>query len=454
MVKGRILLIDDDDSLRRVIRVNLERNDFYVRDEPGGREGIAAIKAESFDVVVTDLTMPEVDGLQVLGFVKETYPETVVILITAYGSVETAVQAMKKGAFDYLTKPFERDELVLLLDKALRMRSLERENLVLRERAGFRLTTDLVAGSPAMARVVDLIGKVGPTDAGVLILGESGTGKELVARAIHTASARHERPLVVVNCAAIPESLMESQLFGHRKGSFTGALEDREGYFQAAHGGTIFLDEIGELRAELQTRLLRVLEQGEVQRVGDSRPHRVDVRVIAATNRDIARGVKEGWFREDLYYRLNVVAVELPPLRERPEDLRALVDEFVRDLSRSRGRLNVADETMELLEHYSWPGNIRELKNVIERAVILCEGETITPAHLPDLGAGLSRGGQPSGELEITLPDEGIDLEDLERSLIVRALERFKGNQTRAAKYLHISRPTLIYRMEKYGLKG
>lgn len=453
MIEGRVLLIDDDDNLRRVTRVNLERSGFHVRDADGGKAGLEAASAESFDVVVTDLAMPDLTGLDVLEAMQREHPETAVVLVTGFGTVETAVQAMKIGAFDYLTKPFDREELVLVLKKAMKLDRLERENRILRETGRIGREVSMVAESPSMQHVMSMLGQVAPTDASVLILGESGTGKELVARFLHEKSPRCGSPMVVVNCAAIPENLMESHLFGHRKGAFTGATEDREGYFQAADNGTIFLDEIGELRQDLQARLLRALETGEVQRVGDTKIRHVNVRILAATNRDVAAGVREGWFREDLYYRLNVITVSLPPLRKRREDIEPLVRTFLSTAGPSSGHPpELSREAMERLRAYRWPGNIRELRNVMERALILSGNEAVGLEHLPPL-EGSSLGDAEDSELFIRMPRDGLDLETVEKTLIRKALERFDGNQSRAARYLSITRPTLLYRMEKYGLK-
>jgi len=450
MIEGRVLLIDDDESLRRVTRVNLERSGFSVRAEAGGEAGLRAIREESFDVVVTDLAMPDVTGLDVLEAVKRDYPQTAVVLVTGFGTVETAVQAMKNGAFDYLTKPFDREELALVLKRAMRIRRLESENRVLRETRPRGVS--IIAESPGMQRVMSMLAQVAPTEASVLVLGESGTGKELVARYLHDASPRADRSFVVVNCAAIPENLMESHLFGHRKGAFTGAHEDREGYFEAADGGTLFLDEIGELRPELQARLLRALESGEIQRVGDTRTRRVNVRVVAATNRDVAAGVREGWFREDLYYRLNVISISLPPLRERREDIAPLVRTFLAGGRTEGGGEGISEEALRILESYRWPGNVRELRNVIERALILSGGGRVEASHLPPLEVEDLPGG-PDG-FRISLPEEGLNLEEVEKRIIEQALERFGGNQSRTARYLGITRPTLLYRIEKYGLKN
>jgi two-component system NtrC family response regulator len=357
---------------------------------------------------------------------------------------------MKQGAFDYITKPFNRDELRITLDRAIKMRRLEKENVQLRSEVIDRYCFESIIGSSERIRVVlDFAGRVAPSDATVLITGESGTGKELLAKGIHYNSTRATAAFVAVNCAAIPENLIESELFGHMKGSFTGAFRDKEGKFEQADGGTLFLDEIGELRIDLQAKILRALQERTVDRVGGANPLPVDVRVIASTNRDLERAVKDATFRSDLYYRLSVVILHMPPLRERKDDIPLLAQHFLKKFSKG-GTSTLAPDALSLLQSYGWPGNVRELENVIERASVLKRGDNVTVADLPEkmMGAGGS-----AEDIILNLPDDGISLEELEKTLIMKALERQKGNQTRAAEYLRITRPTLIYRMEKYGLK-
>jgi two-component system NtrC family response regulator len=357
---------------------------------------------------------------------------------------------MKQGAFDYITKPFNRDELRITLEKALRMRRLEHENVELRAEIKGRYRFEEIVGTSEKVReVLETAGRVASSDASVLITGESGTGKELLARGIHYSSPRANGPFVAVNCAAIPETLIESELFGHVKGAFTGAIRDKEGKFELADGGTLFLDEIGELRVDLQSKILRALQEKTVDRVGGSRPVPVDARVIAATNRDIERAVKDGKFREDIYYRLSVITLHMPPLRERKEDIPILAEHFLKKYNKSEP-VTLSPDTLEALKAYGWPGNVRELENVIQRASVLRRGNEITRAELPDKLTKEERGVE---DIILNLPEEGISLEELEKSLIIKALEKHKGNQTRAAEYLGITRPTLIYRMEKYGLK-
>ena len=450
MKKASILLIDDDDSLRRVIEFSLTEAGYRVQSADGGEAGLKLFQQESFDAVITDVTMPGMSGMEVLARIRQDNPSLPVIVITAYGTIESAVEAMKQGAFDYITKPFNRDELRLTLAKALRMRRLEKENVELRAEVTDRYRFDNILGtSPRMKEVLDLAGRVSASDATVLITGESGTGKELLAKGIHFNSPRSAEAFVAVNCAAIPETLLESELFGHVKGAFTGAVRDKEGKFEQADGGTIFLDEIGDLRIDLQAKILRALQEREVDRVGGGKPLSVDVRVIAATNRDIEKEVKEGRFREDLYYRLSVVTLQMPPLRDRRDDIPLLAGHFLKKYNRDSA-VTMNDDAFAALRAYGWPGNVRELENVIERASVLKRGNSIGLADLPEKVKKEKTGVE---SIILNLPDEGISLEDLEKQLLIKALEKHNGNQTRAAEYLGITRPTLIYRMEKYGLK-
>ena len=450
MKKTSILLIDDDDSLRRVMEFSLVEAGYRVQAAPSGEDGLRLFDADVFDAVVTDITMPGMSGIEVLKTIHRKDAHLPVIVITAYGTIESAVEAMRQGAFDYITKPVSRDELRLTLDKAIKMRRLEQENVELRTAVTDRYRFENIIGSSGNIHdVLDLAGRVAASDASVLITGETGTGKELLAKGIHFNSRRADSPFVAINCAAIPENLIESELFGHVKGAFTGAVKDKEGKFELAAGGTLFLDEIGDLRIDLQAKILRSLQEREVDRVGGSRPISVDVRVIAATNKDIERAVKEGAFREDLYYRLSVITLAMPPLRERRDDVPLLASHFLKKFNKGF-EVRMDPEALSLLTSYGWPGNVRELENMIERASVLRRGDLITREELPD------KLKQKTGGVEniiLNLPDEGISLEDLEKSLIIKALEKHKGNQTRAAEYLGITRPTLIYRMEKYELK-
>jgi two-component system NtrC family response regulator len=450
MKKSTILLIDDDPSLRRVIEYSLIESGYTVLPAASGEEGLALFQKGPCDAVITDITMQGMSGLQVLVKVRQADENVPVIIITAYGTIESAVSAIKQGAFDYITKPFIRDELRITLERALKMRRLEKENVRLRAEviAQYRFE-GIVGGSEKLREVIALAGRVAPSDATVLITGESGTGKELLARGIHFSSGRSAGPFVGVNCAAIPESLIESELFGHVKGAFTGAVRDREGKFEQADGGTLFLDEIGALRVDLQAKIRRALQERTIDRVGGEKPVDVDVRIIAATNKDLEHQVREGNFREDLYYRLSVMILQMPPLRDRKDDIPVLAEHFLRKFSPG-STVRLAPEAVELLTAYGWPGNVRELENVMERASILKRGDTITRDDLPEK---LSRKATGASEVLLNLPEGGLSLEELEKDLIIKALEKHKGNQTRAAEYLRITRPTLIYRMEKYGLK-
>jgi DNA-binding NtrC family response regulator len=450
MKKPSILLIDDDDSLRRVMEFSLNEAGYHVRAAASGEDGLRLLEQEPFDAVITDITMPGISGMEVLASVHGRDERIPVVVITAYGTIESAVLAMKKGAFDYITKPFNRDELRLTLDKALRMRRLERENVELRAEVTDRYRFESIIGvDEKLKELLAMAGRVAASEASVLITGESGTGKELLAKGIHYNSRRADGPFVAVNCAAIPEHLIESELFGHVKGAFTGAVKDREGKFESAGGGTLFLDEIGDLRVDLQAKILRVLQERQVDRVGGNRPVDLDVRVIAATNKDVERAVKEGTFREDLYYRLSVITLHIPPLRERRDDIPLLVNHFLKKFNAGMD-IEIDAEALSVIRAYGWPGNVRELENVIERASVLRQGNSIAIAELPEK---LKKGKRDVGDIILNLPEEGLSLEELEKNLIVKALDRHKGNQTHAAEYLGITRPTLIYRMEKYGIK-
>jgi len=450
MKKSSILLIDDDDSLRRVIEFSLTEAGYRVHTAASGGEGLRLFEDSSFDAVITDITMPGMSGMDVLETIHKQDRDLPVIMMTAYGTIESAVMAMRKGAFDYITKPFNRDELSLTLDKALRLRRLEKENAELRSEVTDRYRFGSIIGSSEkLKEVLNMAGRVAASGATVLITGERGTGKELLAKGIHFNSSRAQGPFVAVNCAAIPETLIESELFGHVKGAFTGAVQDKVGKFEHADGGTILLDEIGDLRYDLQAKILRVLQERVVDRVGGRTSTPVDVRVIASTNRDIEEAIKEGKFREDLYDRINVIALRMPPLRERREDIPLLVGYFLKKFNKD-AIVSIDPEALGVLAAYGWPGNVRELESVIERASVLRRTNII---HAVDLPSRLTKGSTDIGNIILNLPDEGISLEDLEKDLIIKALEKHKGNQTRAAEYLGMTRPTLSYRLEKYGMK-
>jgi two-component system NtrC family response regulator len=448
-----ILAIDDDDSLRRVVEYNLMEEGYRVITAADGPSGLEAYQRQPVDVVLTDIRMPGMEGIELLARLKAMQPELPVIMLTAFGTIDSAVEAMRLGAFDYLTKPFSRDQLRASVRKALEVAELRSENRQLREVVSERFSfANMIAGSRAMRAVSDTASRVAQTDTTVLLTGESGTGKELLARAIHFNSGRARGAFVTVNCAAIPEQLLESELFGHRRGSFTGAVADKRGKFEMANGGTVFLDEIGELAPLLQVKLLRVLQEREIDKVGETRPIKVDVRVLAATNRDLEKMIAGGTFREDLYYRLAVVSIRMPPLRERVDDIPLLVDAFLEKHAQrlAHARPAIQKDVYSAFNLYSWPGNIRELENVVERALVLDQDGVIALDDLPDR---LRTRAQRIGNVRIELPDEGISLEKVERELILTALEKHDWNQTRAAAYLDITRSTLLYRMQKYALE-
>jgi DNA-binding NtrC family response regulator len=450
-MKPVILVIDDDTSLRRVLEYNLQEAGYAVGTAASGEEGLRLFDEVSPALVITDMKMPGMDGMQVLKAIKERSPETLVIMITAFGTVDIAVEAMKAGAYDYITKPFNRDELRLTVAKALQFSGLAVENRRLKSELSDRADFGTMVGSsPAMEKVFQVVRKVADTEATVLITGESGTGKELVARSIHGLSSRRNGPFVAINCAAIPRDLLESELFGHIKGAFTGAVRDKTGRFALADGGTLFLDEVGELPLELQPKLLRALQERVIEPVGGTKELKLDVRVLAATNLDIEKAISEGAFREDLYYRLSVIPVHLPPLRQRPDDIPLMLRHFCS--KHGAGKVTFDKESLALLTGYAWPGNVRELENLVERLLIMRSADTIAPGDLPDkIRAGGGTKGKPaaSGGV-INLPAEGYSLEQLEREVVVQALERNSWNQTAAARFLLIPRHTLIYRMEKY----
>lgn len=455
-----ILVVDDERSMREFLAIWLKRAGHEVTCADSGMAVRRLLESgAAFDLVLTDLRMPgDISGIGVLEMVKDTSPETQVIVVTAYATTDTAIEAMKKGAYDYLTKPFKVDEVAVVVERALERQSLVRTNIELRRQVEkrYRLSS-LLGKSAAMQRVFDLVRKMASTRTNVLVTGESGTGKELVARALHFEGPRQSRPFIAVNCGAIPGSLLESELFGHKRGAFTGADKDKEGLFAAAHGGTLFLDEIGELPQELQVKLLRVLQERKIKPVGGTAEMEVDVRVIAATNRDLEGDVHAGAFRQDLYYRLNVVEIRLPPLRQRREDIPLLAEHFLRRLANEMQKpiTGFSPEALSVLVDYDYPGNVRELENIIERAVTLETTSKITRESLPDLsphgGARL-----PPGHLE--LPPEGTDLDrilaDVERDLLVKALERAGGVQKVAARLLGISFRSFRYRLEKHGIEA
>ena len=452
-MKPKILIIDDDTSLRRVLEYNLQEAGYQVSAAASGEEGLRLFGEDTPSLVITDMKMPGMDGMQVLKNIKERSPETLVIMITAFGTVDIAVEAMKAGAYDYITKPFNRDELRLTVAKALQLTGLTAENKRLKNQladsSDFRT---IVGSSREMEKVFHIVRKGADSEASVLITGESGTGKELVARSIHNQSTRKDAPFVAINCAAIPRDLLESELFGHVKGAFTGAVKDKTGKFLLAEGGTLFLDEVGELPMELRPKLLRALQERVIEPVGGTKEQKLDVRVVAATNLDIDSALANNTFREDLYYRLSVIPIHLPPLRERRDDIPLLLRYFCN--KHNAGTVTFDKQSLALLNGYAWPGNVRELENLVERLLIMRNSDIISYGDLPDKirSGGVVQGATSFLAGVINLPEEGYSLEQLEREIVVQALERNQWNQTAAARFLRIPRHTLIYRMEKYGI--
>jgi two-component system, NtrC family, response regulator PilR len=451
-VRTRILVVDDELSMREFLSILLEREGYEVLTASDAASALSRLAASEIDLVISDVQMPGLSGLELLARIKEDAPETAVLLITAFSTAEQAVEAMKLGAYDYLAKPFKVDEIKILVRNALEKRDLKRENRQLREKVGScEGYGGIVGTSQRMKEVFHLLRKVSEGQTTVLISGESGTGKELAAKAIHEASPRKTKPFVAVNCGAIPENLIESELFGHVKGAFTGAVGERAGLFEQANGGTVFLDEIGELPLAMQTRLLRVIQEREVRRVGGSTTKKVDVRLLAASNRDLALQVKEGSLREDLYYRVNVVQVVMPPLRERVEDIPLLVEHLIRK-HRGVGGI-VTSEALKALMAYPFPGNVRELENIIERSLVL-DNERIT---LDSLSAQV-KGAIKRFDLcaAVDIPEDGIDLEpaleNLEKQYLVKALEKSGGSKTKAAELLRMSFRSYRYKLSKFGL--
>jgi two-component system response regulator HydG len=451
MVGSHILLVEDDDSLRVTQALYLEREGFQVTAVGSGGEALRRIAADQFQAVVTDLRLDEIDGLQILAAAKESSPETEVVLITGFGSVDTAVEAMKSGAYDYLTKPVDPDDLVLTLKKAVERRQLRRQVAYLeKEVAQHTGLGHIVAGSPEMRQIMKLVQQVAQNDSSVLIEGESGTGKELIARYIHYTGRRAGGPFVAINCGALPENLLESELFGHVRGSFTGAIKDKKGLFEVADGGTLLLDEIGETSSGFQVKLLRILEDGTFRRVGGTTEHRVNVRIIAASNKDLANLVQKGHFRRDLYYRLKVIPIYLPPLRKRVTDIKPLAEHFVAHYANHMGRRQstLSAEAVERLKAHPWPGNVRELENAIERALIFCQGQEIQAADLP-----LEACTFPGEEFGSSVRSDNLSLEAMEKEHIRKVLEHCQWNRSRAAKELSIGYNTLWRKMKKYGIE-
>ena len=453
----KILIVDDERSMRDVLSIMLRRGGYGVSVASDGEEAIAHIDKELFDLVITDLKMPKAGGLDVLRAVKESSPESVVLIITAFASTESAVEAMKLGAYDYLTKPFQVDEVQLIVRNALEKRRLSTENMLLKREGAGPSPAQIIGESEPMRKVFEMVRKVADTKSNVLISGESGTGKELIARAIHNNSGRSRLPFVTVNCSAMPEPLLESELFGHMKGAFTGAVSNKAGLFEVANGGSIFLDEIGETTPTMQVKLLRVIQEREFRRVGGTRDMKVDVRVIAATNKDLEKAIADGSFREDLYYRLDVIPIQLPPLRQRAEDIPLLAQHFLERVARTGGKpaLSLSPQATQLLLAHEWKGNVRELENLIERVVAFAAGPQITEA---DLEGWLHRPTVAPATTPTDLPPDGVDLEaiinSIEKDLLLKALEKARWVKKKAATLLRLNARSFRYRLEKYAIKG
>jgi two-component system response regulator PilR (NtrC family) len=454
---AKILVVDDDQGMRDYLEIMLTKEGYEVATASGGREAISICKRKKFDLVITDLKMPKINGIDILKAIKEHSPETMVVLITAYASGETAVEAMKEGAYDYLEKNFTVDELKYTIQDALSKKGVREEDArFIKDIEAADSFENMIGKSKEILKIYSLVKKVADTPANVLILGESGTGKELVARAIHQNSPRNKQPFVVINCGGVPENLLESEFFGYMKGSFSGAYSDKPGLFEVAHGGTIFLDEIGELYPFLQVKLLRVVQEKTFRRLGGAEDITVDVRIISATNQNLQDKVKNNEFREDLYYRLNVIPITLPPLRKRKEDIPVLAEYFIKKYATEFGKevKKISPYALQLLMEYPFPGNVRELENIIERSVALETGNIILPETLiiPD-----EKREDPALVTDSDFHEEGINLNEeirkIEKQLIERALKRSNHSKTKAAKYLNVSYDSLLYRIEKLGIE-
>lgn len=457
-MKSRILVVDDEESIREFLEIMLKKEGYEVTLAEDGQKAKDLLAKKSFDMIISDLQMPHVTGIELLKHVKETAPEIVFMMITAFGTTETAVEAMKMGAYDYITKPFKIDEVRLNIQNALRSRNLEVENRSLKKELVKEYSfQNMVGNSQAMHAIFDMVKRVSQTPTNVLVTGESGTGKEVVAKAIHYNGPLKDKPFVTINCGAIPENLMESEMFGHKKGSFTGAVTDKAGLFEVADTGTLFLDEVGELPLTIQVKLLRAIQERVIRRVGATDDMKVEVRIIAATNRNLEEMVQKGTFRQDLFYRLNVINIKTPSLRERRDDIPLLAGHF---LKKYNERLNkniggISTEAMDILKKYDYPGNVRELENLIERTVALEGGAMILPESLPPM-VNTTSGRKMASSNEIEIGDDGVDLDkvmgQIEKELLIKAIHSAGGVKKRAAKLLHISFRSMRYRIEKYNL--
>ncbi|MDH4101237.1 MAG: sigma-54 dependent transcriptional regulator [Nitrospirota bacterium] len=453
MAAGSILLVEDEKAQREIVSTILSGEGYEVIALPNLKEGVRALREGTYDTVLTDLKLPDGDGIELLRVVVKERPALSVVIMTAHGTVNTAVEAMKLGAFDYLTKPLERDDLLLVTKNAVDKTRLLRENRRLKEQLGQQFSIDnIIASDGRMQEVLKIVRKVAGSGSTVLVYGESGTGKELIAKAIHQNSPRKDKPFVAINCAAIPETLLESELFGHEKGAFTGASTRKAGLFEAAEGGTLFLDEVGDMGMSLQAKLLRVLQEKEIRRVGGKETLKIDVRILAATNKKLDEEIKKGTFREDLYYRLNIIAIQLPPLRERKGDIPRLVGHFMEKHGRLHGKAmrGMSDEALNLLVHYSWPGNVRQLEGVVERAILFADGDILDGEALP-LELHMKAGS--AGKVDLELPSEGVSFEEVEREMLLKAMKKADWVIAKAAPLLGMSYRTLQYRLNKFGIK-
>jgi two-component system response regulator PilR (NtrC family) len=449
-IEGRILVVDDEKSMREILQIFLRNEGYEVTTANNGEVAVEALKKDIFDLVITDMKMPRMDGLELIKNIKEMTPETAVILITAFGTTESAIDAMKHGAYDYIQKPFQMNDIRLIVKNALERQNLQKDVSVLKQKVETPSLENIIGSSPAMQKLFKVISKAAESSANVLMTGESGTGKELVANAIHNLSPRKDKRFVAVNCAAIPEGLLESELFGHMKGAFTGANANKQGLFELANEGTLFLDEMGEMPMTLQAKLLRVIEGGIFRRVGGVTDITVDVRILAATNRDVQKLIEQDRFREDLYFRLNVLSVKIPPLRERGDDIPILVNHFLQKFS--GGRMRFSGDAVNMLRNYTWKGNVRELENIVERVVLLCDDEIIGVENLPE-----EIRHRHVSEEKIALPAGGMDIEKLmeetERAYLIKALEKTNGVKTEAAKLLNLTFRSFRHKMKKYGIE-
>jgi len=449
---GSILIVDDEKGQRDILSAILTKKGYDILAVPGAREALQELDHAEYDLLLTDLKMQGISGMELMERVLSDNPAQCVVMMTAHGTIDSAVEAMKKGAFDYLEKPLERDDLIMTVQRAFERIMLLKENQVLHKKlAETRTLPGMIGEHPKMMEVVRMINKIAPTTTTVLIYGESGTGKELVARAIHDGSPRKGKAFFAINCAAIPDSLMESELFGHEKGSFTGAGSREMGIFEAAEGGTVFLDEIGEMNIAMQAKLLRAIQEKEIRRVGGKVNIPVDVRIISATNKDLEQETKRGCFREDLFYRLNVIRITLPPLRERGNDIATLADFFLKKYSASCGipLKGIGKPALKILLEYNWPGNVRQLESIIERGVLMAESDHIQPEDLP---AEVRHEASLAGSLPFEFPPQGISIDNLERDLITKAMQRTDWVIAKAAPLLGMSYKTLQYRLEKFGI--